>query len=121
MSVPKNVGHTVKLAEVAPNRVTIKCHATTTCGTMTRVYRIEPVVRIGAFRYCPVCGSDKVSAYMSAETNHWEALARDYGMSVAAMKQVYSSWEPHVHYRFADFIEELRAEIRAEASSDNTV
>lgn len=103
----------VKLHLVTPPRVTIKCHDSV-CGIMVRVYRIEPSTRIGAFKYCPVCGSTRVSAYMSAEVDQWESLARDYNMPVEVIKEVYKLWEPQTHYRFADFVAELRAEMAAE-------
>lgn len=102
----------VKIHELTSPRVTVKCHKG--CGTMVRLYRIEPVTQIGAFKHCPVCGVDGVSAYMSTDVDQWEALARDYNMPVAAIKQVYKLWEPQKHYRFADFVAELRAEIAQE-------
>ncbi len=106
------VDHTppVKLHEVTPPRVTLKCMDR--CGVMVRVYNIEPATAIGAYRYCPVCGSSNVSAYMSAETNQWEALARDYGLPIPVIQQLYKLWVPSHHHRFADFVHELREDIR---------
>jgi len=101
----------VKLHEVAPPRVTLKCMSQ--CGSMVRVYHIEPSTQIGAYKYCPVCGSDNVSAYMSAETNQWEALARDYSLPIPTIRQLYKLWDTKVHHKFADFVHELRAEIAA--------
>jgi hypothetical protein len=101
----------VKLHELTPPRITIKCHAA--CGMMVRIYRVEPSTAIGAYKYCPQCGSQNVSAYMSADDNHWEALARDYDLPIQLLQQLYKLWVPSKHYRFADFVHELRAEIAA--------
>lgn len=104
-----NTSPPVKLHELTPPRVTIKCHDK--CNTMTRVYAVEPSTQVGAYRFCPQCGSQNISAFMSAETNHWEALARDYGLPILVMQQLYKLWVPSTHYRFADFVHELRHEI----------
>lgn len=77
---------------------------------MVRVYRVDPVVQAGAFKFCAICGSTKVSAFMNAETDWWESMARDYGLPITLLKQIYAQWEPTKHQRFSDFVAELRAE-----------
>lgn len=98
----------VKLNELAPPRVTIKCHAP--CDVMVRIYRVEPSTAVGAYKYCPACGTDNVSVYRSADTDQWEALARDYGLPIPVIQQIYRLWNPHEHRRFADFVAKLRQE-----------
>ena len=78
---------------------------------LIRVYRVEPSTQVGAFKYCPICGT-RVLAYLSVDDNGWESLAVSYGMSVPAIKAVYASWNPHDYYRFSDYVDALREETR---------
>lgn len=91
----------------APPRVTINCNA---CDTYTRVFRVEPSVQIGEFKYCPVCGSNDVQAYMSVSSDHWEGLAQGYGTSVEVIKAIYAHWEPHKVSNFGTFVRKLPIE-----------
>lgn len=104
----------VKLHEVAPQRVTIQC---VQCETHVRIYRTEPAMKVGAYRYCPVCGSSDVRVYQSAATDHYEALARDYGVSVPLIKQIFTLWEPSSGVKFGDFIRQLREEAKNDKSA----
>jgi hypothetical protein len=107
---------TVKLSELAPPRVTIQCLEYATCGLMTRIYRVEPQPNgtiPGAFAYCPRCGTNNVQVGRSSDTDTWEAYARDYGLPVPVMQQLYRLWNPHTHTRFSDFVAELREEALA--------
>jgi hypothetical protein len=94
-----------------PARISIHCTGIGGCGTLSRVYRVEPTTQIGAFKYCPVCGAT-VLAYQSADENGWEALAVAYGMSVVAVRAVYAGWNPHDYYRFSDYVQAIREEAR---------
>lgn len=98
----------VKLHELTPPRTTIKCHDA--CSVMVRIYRVEPSTMVGAYRFCPACGSDNVSVYRSADTDQWEALARDYELPIPVMQQLYRLWNPLEQHRFADFVAEMRKE-----------
>lgn len=91
----------VKLNEVAPQRITIKCSE---CDTMARVYRVEPAVKISGFRFCPVCGSNKCVVTQDVAMDHWESLARDYGLTVPLVKQIYELWEPAKCQHFGTFV-----------------
>jgi hypothetical protein len=90
-----------------PNRITIQCRE---CDTFTRVYRAEPHMKIGAFRYCPVCGSGTVYVSQSVSTDHWESLARSYNISVPLCKAIYACWEPQKVSHFGTFIRKLPIE-----------
>lgn len=91
-----------------PTRVSIHCNG---CGTLSRIYRTEPTVQIGAFKYCPLCGSH-IMPRLSGEDSGWEALAVAYNMSVPAIRAVYNTWNPNDYYKFSDFIAALREEAR---------
>lgn len=97
-----------------PPRITIDCND---CNTLTRVYRVEPITQIGAFKCCPVCTSTHVQVYQSVATDHWESLARAYGMSIELVQQVYELWNPQEHQRFGDFVAVLKSEAKAEAEN----
>ena len=99
----------VKLHLLTPPRLTLKCHDR--CAVVLRVYRIEPAVQVGAFQFCPMCGSNNVSQYMDADLDQWESLARDYELPIPVIRQLYEWWQP-THYRnFGDFIREVRSEV----------
>lgn len=101
----------VKQHLLTPPRLTLKCH--NGCGVMLRVYRVEPGVAVGAFRYCPLCGSQNVSQYMDADMTQWESLSRDYDLPIEVIKQLYQWWLPTHHRRFSDFILEVKADVQA--------
>lgn len=107
----------VKLHEVAPPRITIQCIE---CETHCRVYRTEPALKIGMFAYCPVCGSKRVRVYQSVSLDHWEALARDYEVSVSLIQEIFKMWEPASGQRFGDFVRELKAEAKRDEVQSNT-
>jgi hypothetical protein len=94
-----------------PARISIHCTSIDGCGTLSRVYRVEPTTQIGAFKYCPVCGAS-VMPYQSADETGWEALAVAYGMDVPQIRAVYAGWNPHEYYRFSDYVAALREEAR---------
>jgi hypothetical protein len=94
-----------------PARISIHCTGIGGCGTLSRVYRVEPTTQIGAFKFCPVCGA-RIMPYLSTDDTGWEALAIGYGMSVEAMRAVYAGWNPHEYYRFSDYVDAIREEAR---------
>lgn len=100
-----------------PQRMTIDCGD---CTTLTRVYRVEPITQIGAFKCCPVCASWNVRVYQSGSTDHWESLARSYSMDIALVQQVYELWNPKEYQHFGDFVAVLKAEAKAEKDASNT-
>lgn len=111
--IPSEAGaFPVKLNERTPQRLTIKCGK---CDTMTRVYRVEPSVQIGAFKFCPVCGSTNCNVYFDAATDHWESLARDYGLTIPLIKQIYELWEPQKCQHFGTFVKRFLASLVATA------
>lgn len=107
----------VKIAQVTPPRVTIQCD---TCGGHCRVYRTAPTLKVGGFKYCPLCGSNSIRVYSSATTDHWESLARDYELPIPVLKELYALWQPHTGQRFGDFVHAMRQEAKADAEQANT-
>lgn len=94
--------------------LTLEC-ASADCKVRMRISRIlNPSPRVGAFEFCPVCGS-RAFAVHDTEESYWESLSKTYGPPPEVMKQVYDAWNPHEHYRFSDFFNELMAELASES------
>lgn len=106
---------TVKLNDIPPSRTTIQCQEYRTCGLMTRIYRAEPqnTRAVGAYQFCPRCGSDNVVVSRSNDTDMWEAYSRDYKLPIPVIQQLYRLWVPSHHRRFSDFVAELREDALA--------
>lgn len=87
--------------------LTLRC-SNVECMIQLRIGRIlkNPVVRLGAFEFCPVCGSN-ASASNDEQENFWEALARAYGKPVEAIMAVFTVWNPIEQPVFKKFFDEM--------------
>jgi hypothetical protein len=103
-----------KLNDLPPSRTTIHCQARA-CGLMTRIYRVEPqdTQTVGGFQYCPRCGTHNVIVSRSNDLDMWEAYARDYGLPIPLLKQIYALWVPSTVRRFSDFVAAVKEDALA--------
>jgi hypothetical protein len=114
MTIPSQAGaFPTNLRDNPPQRITIEC---TQCDTMTRVYRVEPAVKIGGFRFCPICGTNRTAVYQDSTTDHWESLARNYGLTVDLTKQIYDLWQPNECQHFGTFVKTFLSKLEATAN-----
>jgi hypothetical protein len=72
------------------------------------MFRLSIVDASGVLPYafCPVCGTRNVSVYFGKDVsmNHWESLARDYGVPLDTIHILYRNWNPHIHHTFAEYV-----------------
>jgi hypothetical protein len=92
--------------------LTLKCHGIE-CLTQLRIGRFLklPVTRVGAFRFCPICGGP-ASAAMDVEESYWETLAKAYGITVEAVIAIHSIWNGNEYPKFSDFVKVMLEEAR---------
>lgn len=92
------------------------------CQISLRVARIlnRPVLEIGALRYCPLCGQRAVQETDNEQT--WnEALARHYKLTPELIEVLYKEWNPHKHYKFVDFIQEMLVNVAKDLELEEAV
>lgn len=96
------------------NMLTLSCQ-NKECMLRIRVGRIisKPALRIGAFTFCPLCGS-KAASGQDMEESYWESIAQSYGLPVELMKMLYDTWIPGEHQKFSDYIEYMKKESECE-------
>lgn len=89
------------------------------CQISLRVARVlnRPRLEIGALRYCPLCGQRAFQELDNAQV--WsEALAQHYKLTPELIEVLYKEWNPHTHYRFADFVQEMLVNVANEIDKE---
>lgn len=80
------------------------CLVRTTIGRYQRYKIVEK-----DYGYCPMCGaSAKIIEYNT--DSYWNILGKRYGMRGDLVKQLYGVWDTKEFPRFADFINDFKAE-----------
>jgi hypothetical protein len=92
--------------------MTLSC-TSADCLTKVRIGRFlkNPVTRIGAFAFCPVCGG-RASAHTDTDETYWETLARAYELPVEAVQAIHSIWDCNEYNRFSDFVNVMKKEAK---------
>lgn len=83
------------------------------CNARLRIARRldQPVLAVGALRYCALCGSPGMASH-DVDENIWELLAEQYGMKPQGVEMLYDMWPRHEYNRFADFVEYIQSKLR---------
>lgn len=101
MTVPRESSQQVPM-------LTLRC-MNNECLLRLRIGRILslPTPRVGALRYCPLCGKDAIIS-TDNEESYWEALARAYELPVPILKEIFGIWDSTKYPRLKDFVDEIK-------------
>jgi hypothetical protein len=72
-------------------------------------------MQVGAFSYCPLCGS-RALAMIDNDADYWETIAEAIELPIEVTRQLYDIWDRNKHQRFTDFVNEIKTEVKEQQS-----